>query len=790
MADPDPDPPESLPPEYEHALFGAEEAVGLLSEDPESGGEQAGSASETGGEDEGPALVPEAAALQTQLEGGTDYGVHAAAVGVDRAVGLFRFALLLLEQRVTESLLEGFDESVLELQGRSLFQATLPGQTTIPSSVKRIRSKCRALLGPVLAPQSTLATQGEAVSRIAFLEPRDIVLSWLSLPEVFSALLERNRAHRDAFLTGINPVATLYAAGQSLAISETWHGTEYFDSISRARHFWLPDVAQGEPFLAVHLGIFYDSFEAKGKQSHSVLILSLMGVKKSLADRLDLHMPLALLDGSKAVDPLDHIMKKLQPRMEDLARGFKFVARSGQSYRVFCVTSHVYGDIPAIRKIAGLKGTQCLFPCPYCLAEADYGRNRPGCTFQCFSRAVLAAQVDAFPAKTAQMYSRAFAAPLISHSRNEMAIAYDARGGDLPAYSGAERALRNFPGVELPSSLGMDLMHNEFLGECRRHLVLLSAKISSVMGITEGELAERISLHFGETQKLNRSHVRYKFINTASYYYLTAASIKKLVTWSLSIFRLAQVPHNHPELRHHLAVWKLRVVTVRLLSKRSLTPNDMHQLGDIAGRLGRECCTLYLGFCAIKSHLLTHVVEVAKRLGPFPHYWSFRCESKIGDLKAVYANTNGQSVIETVFERTCLISGIRRCLEYVGLRPYRKYRPQMSLGEYGSFPIKSFAIKGERVSFRDIKVVLKVFVEDGREMVRVASAPLLVLQGSSILLVSTLALQGAEDLPIADLFPIDLASLTGDLCEILGYEAYGLRPEPVQIVSFPSSAPA
>lgn len=782
----DPDLSESLPPESAHVLFGAEEDSD--SGESESEDEQAGPASEIDDDAESLELVPGAAALQTRLGEATDYGVHATIVGVDRAVGLFRFALLLLGQQVTESLLEGFDESTLELHGHSLFQ-TLPEQVVIPNSVRRIRSKCRTLLGPVLAPQSTRATQGEAMAHVAFLEPKDIVLSWLSLPEVFSALLESNREHGGTFLTGVNPVAAGHASGQHLTISETWHGTEYFDSVFRARGFWEPNVIPGEPLLAVHLGLFYDSFEAKGKESHSILILSLMGVKKSLADRLDLHMPLALLDGDKQVDPLDHLMKRLQPRMEDLARGFRFVARSGQAYRVFCVTSHVYGDIPAIRKIAGLKGAQCLFPCPYCLVGADYSRDRQGCTFHCLSRAVLAAgESGAYPAKTAEMYAEAFAAPFAPQSRNEMAIAYDVRSGGCPPYSGAERALRHFPGVELPNSLCMDLMHNEFLGECRRHLMLLVAKISIVMGVTERELTRRISLHFGEIQKLNRSHVKYKFIDSSSYFYLTAASMKKLVTWSFPILRLAQVPHDHPELRNHLAVWKLRVVAVRLLSKRSLTPEDMRQLGEIAERLGRECCTLYLGFCAIKSHLLIHVVEVARRLGPFPHYWSFRCESKIGDLKAMYANTNGQSVVETVFGRTCLVSGIRRCLEYVGLRPYRRYHPQMSLGEYGSFPTKSFAIKGGGVSFRDVKTILKVFVEDGREMVQVASAPLLVLQDAPLLLVRISSLQGMEDLPISDLLPIDLVPLKDDLCQVLGHDVYGLRPEPVHFVQFAQPA--
>ena len=773
---------ESLSSEDEHVLFGIEEESDSDPDEAESEDEQGISGSEADSE-ESPTLVPGAALLQTQPEGAiVDYGVHSTAVRIDQAVGLFRFALLLVGKQVTEDLLEGFDESALELHGHSLFR-TLPGQVRIPSSVKRIRSKCRALLGPILAPQTTLAAQGEAVSNIAFLEPKDIVLSWLSLPEVLSALVETNLAHRDAFLSGVNPVAALYAAGRSLTISETWHGTEYFDSVFRARRFWGPSVAHGQPFLAVHLGLFYDSFEARGKQSHSVLILSLMGVKKSLADRRDLHMPIALHDGSKAVDPLDHVMNKLRPLMEDLARGFRFVARDGQSYHVFCVTSHVYGDIPAIRKLAGLKGAQCLFPCPYCLVGADYGRSRPGCTFQCHSRALLAAgDGDRQPAKTAGMYAEAFAAPFAPQSRDAMALAYDVRSGGLPPYSGAERALRHFPGVELPGSLCMDLMHNEFLGDCRRHLALLTAKISTVMGLADRELTGRISLYFGEIQKLNKSHVRYKFVDSAAYYYLTAASIKKLVTWSIPILGLAQVPFQHPELREHLTVWNLRVVAIKLLSKRSLTPEDMHRLGNIGARLGRECCTLYSRFCAIKSHLLTHVVEVAKRLGPFTHYWSFRCESKIGGLKALYANTNGQSVVETVFDRACLMVGMQRGLEYVGLHPYRKYRPHMSLGEYGGFPIRSFAIRGGGVSFRDVKIILDVFIEGGRETVRVASAPLLASPGGQFLFVKISAMQGAEDLLIGELFPVDLVLLRDGLCQVLGHDAYGLRPEPAYFV--------
>lgn len=110
--------------EEPHVLFGDESE----SESDLSGDEWAGLASETDAEDESPTLVPEATALQTTQLGGTilDYGFHATGVRVDRAVALFRFALLLLGKQVTESLLEGFAETVLELHGHSLFR-TLPG---------------------------------------------------------------------------------------------------------------------------------------------------------------------------------------------------------------------------------------------------------------------------------------------------------------------------------------------------------------------------------------------------------------------------------------------------------------------------------------------------------------------------------------------------------------------------------------------------------------------------------------------------------------------------------------
>ena len=97
--------------------------------------------------------------------------------------------------------------------------------------------------------------------------------------------------------------------------------------------------------------------------------------------------------------------------------------------------------------------------------------------------------------------------------------------------------------------------------------------------------------------------------------------------------------------------------------------------------------------------------------------------------------------------------------------------------EYGCFPIR-----GGGVSFRDVKIILDVFIEGGRETVRIASAPLLASPGGQFLFVQISAMQGSEDLLIGELFPVDLVLLRDGLCQVLGHDAYGLRPEPAHFV--------
>lgn len=706
------------------------------------------------------------------------------------AVIPMKICLLLLEQKITETTNKAFAELVHIALQRSLF-ADARGISRVPQSVKRIRTKCRALLSWILNPEMVVATRIGISQPIAFLDPGDIVASWLSLPDVLNALVERNAIDEENFAIGRNPIRESYANGSPPTISEVWHGTEYYDSVSRAHEYWGPRYRLGGNRIFVHLGFFFDSFTVISHRSHSILLLSLMGVSKCLSDRLDLHMPICLFKEEKKADPLECILKTLRPRLESLARGFKFVAKDGQEYVIFCVTSHLYGDIPAIREVVGLKGNNCLYQCPYCLIKAHYEGSNEQCLYKCYSRMVAGLPAEAtarevFGEKDEEMYRHAFLNPELEYSCEEMALGrWSQKNGPQQVQCwGANKQFRHFPGVSIPNSLCTDLMHNEFLGDTKKHLSKLLGLIAETMEIPQEELARRISSKFGEIQLLNRSYVRYDFLHLKDVTFLTAAAAKKLITWSMAIFRLVQVPQDHPSLRQEMKVWESRVETVKLLCKRRLTPEDLQTLTRSLRDLNQSCCITYPRFCTIKTHLMQeHAVEIIKRQGPMPHFWSFRAESKIGRIKRLFVNSNGQSVVETIFGRLALMAAIHRVLEYNSITPLAEYRPRMSPGEYGIFARNSFALaRGE--TFAAVLTIRKIVVSPTSEAALVASAPLFSTRDRNVLLVSGQWTEARQEIPVSDLLPVDLVPFQSGYYQLIGHDVYGMEAMPASLVAF------
>ena len=715
-----------------------------------------------------------------------DYRLHAESLG--EAIHLFRTCLLVIEKHVTETTLQGFVEMAATTSQRPLFPPT-QGIARIPTSVKRIQSKSRRLLGPVLKPEVFMAERLESSQPVAFLNPADVVVSWLSLPEVLDALVRRSAESLHHFVAGTNPIQSAYASGSCPTIAETWHGTEYYDSVARARPFWEPRYQAGQNCLFVHLGFFFDSFQAIERISTGVIIMSLMGVSKALADKLDLHLPLCLFREDNDVDPLEAALARLRPQMEQLARGLDFTAKGGRQYRVFCVTSHLYGDIPAVREVAGLKGGNCFYPCPYCLLQGHYGHANEECVYRCASRAGSVLPPNAlvgvtFPPKTETMYQEAFADPFCDDSTRRMALwASPSNANDpLPRRTGAAKHFRLFPGVSFPNSLCTDLMHNEFLGESKAHLGLLLGRVAAAMGISGEELACRLSAKFGVLQTLNRSYVRFEFWNLKGVNYMSAAAVKKLVIWSMHLFRLAEVPLDDVSLAPHLQAWELRVATVSRLSRRVFTPAELRDLTHSLRELSQMCCTLYTRFCSIKTHLMkNHAVEIIKRLGPMTHYWSFRAESKIGHIKGLYQNSNGHAVTQSIFSRVALSTALQRVLGYLDVTPFASHRPKVSPGEYG-IPVANVFVLRRGATLDHVLRIRKVVVTLAEEVAQVARAPLFTFREQAILIVRGQDLVGAEEVPLADLLPVDVVPYGRDYLQLVGHEVYGLTPAPTRFL--------
>lgn len=714
-----------------------------------------------------------------------DYRLHADSLR--EAVPLFRICLFVLEQRVSERTFGGF-VGLIKAADPDFFSRQGGGIAKIPTSVKRLISKSQELLGSILKPKVFTASRLESSQPVAVLDPADAVASWLSLPEVLSALEQRSAASLGHFLAGTNPIQIAYASGDHPTVAETWHGTEYYDSVARARPFWEPRYVADRSCLFVHLGFFFDGFQAIERDKTGLIIMSLMGVSKVLADRLDLHLPLCLFREDKVVDPLEATLMRLKLQMEQLARGLDFTAKDGRQYRVFCVTSHLYGDIPAVREVAGLKRGNPNYPCPYCLLCADHTRSNEECVYRCASRAGPAQPPSGlvgvtFSPKTSAMYQQAFDAPFATSSTEQMCLwAGPPNPADPPSRrTGAAKHFRLFPGVSFPESLATDLMHNEFLGQSKTHLRLLLERIATAMEISEQELASRLSAKFGVVQKLNRSYVRFGFWDLNGVNYLSAAAVKKLVFWSMHLFRLIQVPLDDISLAPHLQAWQLRVATVSRLCRRSFTPAELRVLRHSLQELNQMCCTLYTRFCSIKTHLMkNHAVEIIKRLGPMTHYWSFRAESKIGKIKGIYANTNGHAVVESIFARAGLNIALQRILSYLGTTPFDDYQPRVSPGEYGIPVAGTFALR-RGATFDHVLRIGEIAITLCEETAKVSRAPLRAIrEQEGLLLIRGRDFDGEERIPITDLMPVDIVPYDDQDCfQVVGHEVYGLPPAPV-----------
>ena len=163
-----------------------------------------------------------------------------------------------------------------------------------------------------------------------------------------------------------------------------------------------------------------------------------------------------------------------------LAKGVS-IKGPGGSKIVFCVVSHLLGDIPALREGLNLNvPASCNYPCIFCHVR-NY-RSPPAlgrCSYACGTS-------PEFLRKTSQEYEMAYQNP----GRANLSMALSCKSTAGPG-SEAPRLLHGLPGVSIPESVAVDLLHTEFLGESLRHLKFYLKKLVVSTGLRDAVLCKK-----------------------------------------------------------------------------------------------------------------------------------------------------------------------------------------------------------------------------------------------------------------------------------------------------------
>lgn len=558
-------------------------------------------------------------------------------------------ASYLLETKSTEEELKLFGVMMSKVWGIELRGQVDPVVgILVPSTVSKLRDKCRRILGSRVPTVTTVAVPDpEKLDEVAYVVPSKVIELWLSRRDVLEKLIVVNGGLLQHHLDARNPVREALAAGGDWEFSEVWHASEYFDSVQRTRDFWHPNLPSNPETRAffLHLGVFMDGYTVGNRQSQWIVALNLLGAGRRLAGKHNLSQPVAIFKSEGQNLELGSVFGQLRTDLEELASGFDFQYEQGAICRGFVVVSHLMGDISALRTGLCLKiPASCKYPCVFCRAHNHHRPLPPGsrCPYSC------GLLPQNFARKTSEEYDQAFrnAGDTANSEFEHMAVSTKRSNASF-----GFKFLRGLPGSSVPESVSIDLMHTEFLGETLRHLGLYFRGLVTKTRIPEAAFCSRISDAFRAMLQLNGIAARYEFPDLARLHTLLAFSLLKLVSWLPQVLFNAGISTAAMEADEQAAI-VLRVKAIKLATQYALSVAQVRSLGSAYMQLATRCCQVYPEFCVLKSHLLSeHLEEVVIRLGPPRLYWCFRQEGLITPLKDHYLNLNNRAVSKSVVER-------------------------------------------------------------------------------------------------------------------------------------------
>lgn len=564
-----------------------------------------------------------------------------------------KLANYLVENNFTEEKFKRYRRSLKAVWGIELGRGRSPiFRMIIPSTLAKIYAKCARILGHLVSPVQTIeVSDPDKQDQIAYVEPAKLLESWLGVHSVLEKLALQTQRFREYHLSGRNPILEALDSDVHHEFGEVWDSVEYFASVQRARHFWVPNFPQDpdtQPVF-VHFGFFLDKYTVGSRRSQWLFLLNLLGAGRKLVGEHNLCKPVAIFRPEKLELEMPAVFARLSLDLAELAKGASIEGPGGIRYQVFCVVSHLLGDIPALREGLNLNvPASCNYPCIFCHVR-NY-RSPPAlgrCSYACGIS-------PEFARKAPEEYQIAYQNP----GRANLSMALSCKSTAGPG-SEAPRLLHGLPGVSIPDSVAVDLLHTEFLGESLRHLKFYLKKLVVSAGLRDAALCKKIGKGFHKILKANKITARWEFKDIKHLYTLHGYSTMKLLSWFPWVLSASGISTEGLEAAHQEAL-ELRVRAVNLATQFTMTIEEVEILQTLYKELTLKCCLLYPNFCVLKTHLLAvHLKELILRLGVLRLVWCFRQEGFIRPLKKNYLNVNNRSISKSVTARWYFLEALK-----------------------------------------------------------------------------------------------------------------------------------
>ena len=528
--------------------------------------------------------------------------------------------------------------------------------TKAPSKLGRLFEKVERLGGPFTAPRMFTNNVGK---QLGVLPIRAALSHWLAAKNLYSIIKEVNENHT---LPGLTSEARAPWVAPDV-FSEQWDGSEWQDGPLRSKpdlgNLLREDLASGKTALVFHLNFFADGVTRMDTKTSelklTVLSLTIGEIPKGLRGEGSVlgHIPLCIYK-TDAFNVQD-VLKSYNEELEMLRTGVDMYSVAGQeTVKVYAFPALVVADYPASREVGGLCTTaSARRPCSYCRVRQK--RKPNNCSFGC--RNGVAKILPENEYRDSIWWAR-FRRMCLRHQDRQL-TAY------MKKYSVklADPAIASWPSMDFSACLTLDLMHQQFIGDTKRHFNHLIQKIESKLsnmkenGIPVAynweEWWKDLSRRFKSFLSTNGVHTMSTLRKLSDFNQLPAYSIMMFSRFSKCIFEDTNMkkPFEKAECQPELATWILRCEAVTALSQSSMTADEALKVGNDIEIIVGQCCRQYVKFCTVNSHNSRHWLDCIIRYGPPRCYWAFPFERKMSWLKSFFSKVNFKDAYKTITRR-------------------------------------------------------------------------------------------------------------------------------------------